>query len=146
MKGKVLDFSIQKNSGVISGEDGKRYKFSGESWKVSSNPRPGLSVDFDTNDSGKAIEIYSDVSSTSSTNLIGDPNEPAQINEAILWFLCCMPIGFGRFGQTAKGWGWVLISFLTGGFGAIPAVIDYWMCYAEQQNRKLNDWEIFPKK
>jgi hypothetical protein len=146
MKGKILDFSIQENTGVISGEDGQRYKFSGASWKVKSNPRPGLSVDFDINDLGEAVEIYSDVSASASNSLVGDSGQPAQINEAILWFLCCLPIGFGRFGQTTKGWAWVLISFATGGIAAIPAWIDYWMCYSEQQDRKLSEWEFFPRK
>ena len=33
MKGKILDFSIQSNSGAISGEDGERYNFDGADWK-----------------------------------------------------------------------------------------------------------------
>ena len=27
MKGQILDFSLQKNGGVISGDDGNRYVF-----------------------------------------------------------------------------------------------------------------------
>ena len=30
MKGQILDFSIQTNTGYISGDDGKRYHFSGQ--------------------------------------------------------------------------------------------------------------------
>ena len=29
MKGRILDYSIQTNSGVISGADGNRYEFFG---------------------------------------------------------------------------------------------------------------------
>lgn len=46
MKGKILDFSIQTNSGVISGADGERYTFSGTEWKEDTPPVRGLSVDF----------------------------------------------------------------------------------------------------
>ena len=50
-----------------------------------------------------------------------------------------------QWNQTIKGWAWVGICLITGGFGAIPAWIDYWMCFSAQQNRKLNEWEFFPK-
>ena len=48
MKGQILDFSIQENSGVISGEDGARYNFKGEDWKGDRAPVRGMTVDFET--------------------------------------------------------------------------------------------------
>ena len=45
MKGKILDFSIESNSGAISGEDGGRYNFDGADWKGDSHPARGLSAD-----------------------------------------------------------------------------------------------------
>lgn len=57
MKGKILDFSIQTNSGVISGDDGERYNFSGADWKSDRHPTRGMSVDFATDDY-QAKEIY----------------------------------------------------------------------------------------
>ncbi|MDE0087852.1 MAG: TM2 domain-containing protein [Candidatus Poribacteria bacterium] len=57
MKGKILDFSIQTNSGAISGDDGERYNFSGADWKSDRHPTRGMSVDFATEDH-RAKEIY----------------------------------------------------------------------------------------
>jgi hypothetical protein len=47
MKGTLLDFSIQTNTGTISGEDGKRYSFAGAEWKDSALPTMGMVVDFE---------------------------------------------------------------------------------------------------
>lgn len=58
MKGQILDFSIQTNSGVISGEDGKRYPFSGAEWKDNKAPARGMTTDFDVDASNNAVQIY----------------------------------------------------------------------------------------
>jgi hypothetical protein len=48
MKGTVLKFDITSNQGVISGNDGKRYTFSGDDWQDKANfPRKDLTVDFE---------------------------------------------------------------------------------------------------
>ncbi len=70
--------------------------------------------------------------------------KPVSAGMAAIWFVCCLPIGFMTWGQTAKGWVWVLVSIVTGGVGGIAAIIDYWMCFSVQRVRKLRDWEIFP--
>ncbi len=57
MKGKILDFSVQTNSGAISGDDGERYNFSGADWKSERPPTRGMFVDFATEDY-QAKEIY----------------------------------------------------------------------------------------
>lgn len=58
MQGQVLDYSIQTNTGVISANDGKRYKFAGSEWQVATTPKRGMVVDFDVNELGQAVEIY----------------------------------------------------------------------------------------
>ena len=58
MKGQILDFSVQTNSGVISGEDGKRYPFSGAEWKDNKAPARGMAADFDVDASQNAVQIY----------------------------------------------------------------------------------------
>ena len=65
MKGKILDFSVQSNSGAISGENDERYNFDGSDWKGDSLPARGMSVDFSVEDN-QAKEIYLAVSSTTS--------------------------------------------------------------------------------
>ncbi len=59
MKGQVLDYSVQTNAGAISGDDGNRYSFTGESWQENSVPQRGMRVDFDP-DGSTAVGIYVD--------------------------------------------------------------------------------------
>ncbi len=61
MKGSVLDFSIQNNEGLITGDDDKRYKFSGPEWRASEQPTRGMRVDFDAQD-GVATVIFQELS------------------------------------------------------------------------------------
>jgi len=58
MKGQILDFSIQSNTGVISGDDQNRYQFSGSDWKGQSHPARGQFVDFEIRGLGQAANIY----------------------------------------------------------------------------------------
>lgn len=58
MKGTLLDFSIQTNEGIITGQDNNRYKFAGAEWKENVSPNRGQQVDFDVNESGQAVGIY----------------------------------------------------------------------------------------
>ncbi|WP_151981082.1 DUF805 domain-containing protein [Acinetobacter guerrae] len=64
MKGKILDFSIQTNTGIISAEDGKRYNFAGNEWKEQAIPVRGNSVDFDLNEQGQATGVYLEIAPT----------------------------------------------------------------------------------
>lgn len=57
MKGKVLDYNIQNDSGLISGDDGNRYEFSSTQWKSSDAPKPYQKVDFEI-DENIAKGIY----------------------------------------------------------------------------------------
>ncbi len=67
MKGKILDFFEQSNEGIISGDDGKRYKFSGSEWKSVGHPKKYVVVDFET-DGEQAIGIYSDTALAHGSN------------------------------------------------------------------------------
>ena len=57
MKGQVLDFTVDENSGVISGTDGVRYSFKKEDWKDDREPARGMAVDFEA-DGETAKSIY----------------------------------------------------------------------------------------
>ena len=46
VKGHILDFSEQTNSGVISGDDDQRYTIHGTDWMEADPPRKGMAVDF----------------------------------------------------------------------------------------------------
>jgi len=55
MKGYVLYFN--DTQGIISGENGKRYKFNISQWKEKINPKKGYQVDFEVK-YDEALEIY----------------------------------------------------------------------------------------
>lgn len=59
MKGKTLSYDVNTKSGVISGDDGNRYKFNMLEWKSANQPRAGGKVDFAVT-SDSAVEIYTD--------------------------------------------------------------------------------------
>lgn len=47
MKGQVLAFDPLKGEGIITGDDGNRYRFAGTSWRAAGSvPRAGVQVDF----------------------------------------------------------------------------------------------------
>jgi hypothetical protein len=103
---------------------------------------------------GSQWQPYSNLASTgaSLSNAIppqvGPPtnDKACSPTNAIIWFLCCMPIGFMQWGQTAKGWVWLLATIVTGGVAGLPAIVDYWMNFSIQQNRKVGEWEFFPTR
>ncbi len=59
MKGRVLNYSVQENGGIISGDDGNRYTFVGGQWREQALPVQGSYVDFQVDqDTDHAISIY----------------------------------------------------------------------------------------
>ena len=58
MKGRVLEYSVQRNVGVVAGDDDNRYEFPGDEWNEKVvQPTRGMVVDFDLKD-GKAVAVY----------------------------------------------------------------------------------------
>ena len=60
MKGYILDYTVQTNSGIISGDDNQRYNFRGADWKETEPPRRGMRVDFAAVGDA-AAEIYAEI-------------------------------------------------------------------------------------
>jgi hypothetical protein len=58
MTGKILGYDVSTEVGTISGEDGKRYKFTKENWKENNIPIKEAKVDFDVSQEGNAVDIY----------------------------------------------------------------------------------------
>lgn len=86
MKGQILDFSVQSNSGVISGDDGNRYSFTGDGWQEPSVPQRGMRVDFDpVND--VATAIYSEA------GVVPQPAVPSQSKSKIAAGLLAIFLG-----------------------------------------------------
>ena len=67
MRGQILDYSVQTNTGTISGSDGNRYSFSGAEWKSPGAPARAMSVDFEV-DGIQARAIYLAIGSASTTS------------------------------------------------------------------------------
>lgn len=58
MKGTILDFSVQTNTGIISGNDDQRYTFQGKDWREQSTPKRGDAVDFGVAEGNVAEDIF----------------------------------------------------------------------------------------
>lgn len=120
MQGKILDFSIQTNSGIISGDDQKRYPFAGSEWKEQQLPKRGMSVDFDVNEQEQAVGVYAALASASS-NIISQFQEKTEEQySAFDWFLKCMKnyLNFGGRARRKEFWFFMLFNML-GCFTAI---------------------------
>lgn len=57
MFGSVLSYSVQTGEGVISGDDGHRYRFSSRDYLGPDVPRRGARIEFDTIDD-RAISVH----------------------------------------------------------------------------------------
>lgn len=102
MKGTILDFSIQTNVGIISGEDGNRYHFGGSEWKESTAPQRGVKVDFDFDSAGQAKGIYKAIHGhATSTTTLANPDKPEQDYQFIDWFVKCLK-NYANFNGRAR--------------------------------------------
>lgn len=113
MKGTILDFSIQASQGFISGDDGKRYEFSGSDWKLSTPPQVGSRVDFDT-DGIKAFAIYADPTSSQKNK-----NAKSRVTAGLLAIILG-GAGVHYFYMGAWGWGLIYLLFF---WAYIPAIV-----------------------
>jgi len=125
VKGTILDFTVQTNTGIISGDDGQRYSFQGSEWRETGKyPAKSMRVDF-TPQAGCASVIYliQDASgATSGTNEKRDCNHVT----AGLFGILLGAFGIHKFymGQTQMGCMYIVGGVVTCGFGfAITCVI-----------------------
>ena len=130
MKGQILDYSIQTNSGVISGDDQNRYQFSGVQWRDPRNPARGQRVDFAVDGTGQAIEIYLTNQSIQLPNQLGNKN---RIVAALLAFFLG---GFGahKFYLGQIGWGVAYLLFCWTFIPSIVALIEFiiYLCTSDE--------------
>lgn len=75
MKGRILDFSIQTNTGIITGEDHKRYSFVGSEWKETQAPVRGYEVDFEINAEGQATGVYLEITANPIRAIVNTPTQ-----------------------------------------------------------------------
>ena len=130
MKGTILDYSIQSNSGVISGDDQIRYPFTGAEWKADVPPNRGIRVDFDVDSMRNALQIYTELK-TSNTfqsinhqlDQISNPNKDEEQYNPIDWFVKCIKqyVTFDGRARRKEFWFFILVSI---GLGIIVQIID----------------------
>ena len=109
MKGAILDFSIQTNEGVISGDDQNRYNFTGAEWRGQRPPARGDKVDFAIDEEGKATQIYIALGTTTNPvqNLsnqldkISNQNQSEENFNMIDWFVKCLK-NYANFSGRAR--------------------------------------------
>ena len=121
MKGRILEYNFQSGEGVISGDNGIRYRFGSDDWREPAAPKRGDLVDFvGTGDSA------SDVYATDTLTPVATPRyERSKVTAALLaFFLGCVGAHKFYLGYTTQGIlmlvgsivGWALLIVLIGGF------------------------------
>lgn len=121
MKGKVLDFSVQSNSGVITGEDGSRYNFAGSEWNGDTPPARGTAVDFEAKGEDAAA-VYKALGGAAGSGGTDSKNKMA----AGLLGIFLGSLGVHKFylGMQKPALIMLLVTLLTCGFGgAVMGVI-----------------------
>jgi TM2 domain-containing membrane protein YozV len=109
MKGQVLEYTVQSNTGIISGADGTRYTFLISEWKGDTPPARGVSVDFDIQ-GNNAVAIFKAIGSSSGL--------PGSKNKLVAGLLAILLGGFGihKFYLGFTGPGLVFLLVNTIGF------------------------------
>lgn len=120
MKGQILDYSVQKNAGIITTEDGSRYKFEGAEWHADTQPMRGVAVDFDI-ENGVAVGVYLTLNSIPTR--AAKPNRPQSgnhqssgtsvKNKTTATVLAFFLGGFGVHNFYIGQWGWGLVYLAT---------------------------------
>lgn len=125
VKGTILDYTIQTNAGIISGDDGQRYSFQGAEWREAGKyPTKGMRVDFSPQ-AGNASAIYliQDAPGAASGN--GEKRDCNHVMAGLFGILLGA-FGIHKFymGQTQMGCLYIVAGVITCGFGfAITCVI-----------------------
>ena len=57
MRGHILGVDVRTGDGLLTGEDGQRYRFGPADWADRGEPARGLEVDFES-EGGRALSIY----------------------------------------------------------------------------------------
>ena len=129
MQGNILSFTVQQGQGLISGDDGQRYTFTGAEWRENAPPHPGEHVDFQP-EGTQALAVYRVMGSGVGVSRTRKNKIAAGLFGIFLGWL-----GIHKFylGFTTPGilmllagtLGWILVfpPFIAGLFGLIEGII-----------------------
>ena len=130
MKGNILDFSIQTNTGIISGDDQNRYNFTGAEWRGQRPPTRGDRVDFDVDNTGNAIQIFTALGHSnpvqnlsSQLDKLSDQNKAEEQFNMLDWFVKCLKnyVTFNGRARRKEFWFFMLVCV---GIGIIARILD----------------------
>lgn len=114
MRGKVIHYDWSASTGMISGDDGKRYYFSKDEWKSGNEPVNGLMVDFVVQGVDQATEVIA------ITHFAND-----DAGDWLVTLLLCIFLGyFGVHRFYTKQIGIGILQLITGGGCGIWWLID----------------------
>ena len=116
-----MNFSIQSNTGIISGDDQNRYNFTGAEWRGQRPPTRGDRVDFDVDNTGNAIQIFTALGHSNPVqnlsnqlNKLSDQNKAEEQFNMLDWFVKCLK-NYANFSGRARRkeyWFFVLMQFI----------------------------------
>lgn len=145
MKGQILDYSIQTNSGIISGDDQNRYNFTGVEWRGQRPPTRGDRVDFDIDSTtGNATQIFTALGHgnpvqniSNQLDKLSDQNKAEEQFNMIDWFVKCLKnyVTFDGRARRKEFWFFMLVCFI---LGIIVQVIDAILGTHQTLNGLLN--------
>ena len=125
MQGQILDYSVQTNAGVITGEDGNRYTFAGSDWKESALPARGMRVDFEVH-GATAVSVYRALAGSGGGAVSGSKSKVAA---GVLGILLG-GLGIHKFYLGLTGPGLVMLGGFILGFIAAFVVIGIFLLFA----------------
>ena len=144
MKGTILDYSIQSNSGVISGDNQIRYPFTGAEWKGQTPPNRGMRIDFDVDSMGNALQIYTELKTNNTLqsinkqlDQISNLNQDEEQYNPIDWFVKCLKqyVTFDGRARRKEFWFFMLVCI---GLGIVTQIVDSIIGTAPLLNGLLN--------
>jgi len=128
MQGRILTYDSARNIGIISGKDGKRYKFSQRAFNGEGNLLvQGTTVDFDLDETGEiALDIY--VLEKPKSN--SDVSNKKIVAALLAFFLGGLGVHKFYLGKNTAG----VIMLICGTIGLlliIPALVIYTIAFIE---------------
>ena len=144
MKGTILDYSIQSNSGVISGDNQIRYPFTGAEWKGQTPPNRGMRIDFDVDSMGNALQIYTELKTNNTLqsinkqlDQISNLNQDEEQYNPIDWFVKWIKqyVTFDGRARRKEFWFFMLVCI---GLGIVTQIVDSIIGTAPLLNGLLN--------